>query len=130
GGKWNSTTVLLEPLDVAETERLLEELGGVEPGLRGRITAAAEGNPLFLEEMLALVRASGDGEVSVPPTIQALLAARLDQLDPAERAVLERGSVEGHVFHESAVRALANGEPQMPRLLALVRKQLVRPDKP
>jgi len=130
GGKWNATTVLLEPLDSAETESLLDALGGVEPGLRERIAVTAEGNPLYLEEMLALVRASGDDEVSVPPTIQALLAARLDQLDPAERAVLERGSVEGHVFHESAVRALANGEPQMPRLLALVRKQLVRPDKP
>ena len=131
GGKWNSTTVLLEPLDAAETERLLDELGGVEPGLRQRITAAAEGNPLFLEEMLALVRASGDGgKISVPPTIQALLAARLDQLDPAERAVLERGSVEGRIFHQSAVQALGNGEPQTPRLVALVRKQLVRPDTP
>ncbi len=129
GGKWNSTTVLLEPLDAVETERLLDELG-VKPGLRNRIATAAEGNPLFLEEMLALVRASGDDEISVPPTIQALLAARLDQLDPAERAVLERGSVEGPVFHQSAVQALANGDPQTPRLVALVRKQLIRPDTP
>ncbi len=130
GGKWNATTVLLEPLDAVETERLLDALGGVEPGLQQRITTAAEGNPLFLEEMLALVRTSGAAEISVPPTIQALLAARLDQLDPAERAVLERGSVEGHVFHQGAVQALANGEPQTPRLMALVRKQLVRPDTP
>ncbi len=130
GGKWNSTTVLLEPLDADETKRLLDTLGGVEPGLRDRIATAAEGNPLFVEEMLALVRASGDGEITVPPTIQALLAARLDQLDPAERAALERGSVEGRVFHQSAVEALGNGEPQAPRLLALVRKQLVRPDTP
>ena len=107
GGKWNSTTVLLEPLDAAETELLLDELGGVESGLRERVATSAEGNPLFLEEMLALVRVSGGSEISVPPTIQALLAARLDQLDPAERAVLERGSVEGHVFHQSAVQALA-----------------------
>src|ERR671936_171278 len=130
GGKWNATTVLLEPLDAAETDRLLGALGGVEPGLQQRIMTAAEGNPLFLEEMLALVRTSGAAEISVPPTIQALLAARLDQLDPAERAVLERGSVEGHVFHQGAVQALANGEPQTPRLVALMRKQLVRPDTP
>jgi class 3 adenylate cyclase len=130
GGKWNSTTVLLEPLNAEETELLLDELGGVGSGLRERIAVAAEGNPLFLEEMLALVRVSPDGEISVPPTIQALLAARLDQLDPGERAVLERGSVEGHLFHQSAVQALADGEPQAPRLLALVRKQLVRPDAP
>jgi class 3 adenylate cyclase/tetratricopeptide (TPR) repeat protein len=130
GGKWNATTVLLEPLDAEETEQLLEELGGAEPALRERISVAAEGNPLFVEEMLALVRASGNHEISVPPTIHALLAARLDQLDPAERAVLERGSVEGSVFHESAVQALADGEPQTSRLVALVRKQLVRPDTP
>lgn len=130
GGKWNSTTVLLEPLDAAETEQLLDELGTVAPGLRQRIATAAEGNPLFLEEMLALVRASGGADIVVPPTIQALLAARLDQLDPDERAVLERGAVEGRVFHQSAVQALTNGELLAPRLVALIRKQLVRPDKP
>ena len=106
------------------------QLGGVEPTLRERIAAAAEGNPLFLEEMLALVRVSGEAEISVPPTIQALLAARLDQLEPAERAVLARGAVEGHVFHQSAVEALTDGEPLAARLISLVRKQLVRPDTP
>jgi class 3 adenylate cyclase/tetratricopeptide (TPR) repeat protein len=131
GGKWNATTVLLEPLDAAETERLLSELGDVEAELRERIVQVAEGNPLFVEEMLALVRDSGGAEVEVPPTIQALLAARLDQLDPAERAVLERGSVEGRTFHRGAVAALADDDsPVDERLVALVRKQLVRPDRP
>ena len=91
-------TVLLEPLDAAETEQLLAELGGVPDELRERIVQVAEGNPLFLEEMLALVPRLGASEVEVPPTMQALLAARLDQLDPAERSVLERGSVEGEVL--------------------------------
>ncbi len=131
GGKWNATSVLLEPLDAAETERLIGELGWVPEELRARIIQTAEGNPLFLEEMLALVRNSSGGEVEVPPTIQALLAARLDQLDPAERAVLERGSVEGRVFHRGAVSALADGDGQIDtQLLALVRKELVRPDRP
>jgi tetratricopeptide (TPR) repeat protein len=130
GGKWNATTVLLEPLDAAETEQLLSELGGVSDVLRERIVRVAEGNPLFLEEMLALVRDSGGVDVEVPPTIQALLAARLDQLDPAERAVLERGSVEGRTFHRGAVAALADGDGQIDqRLVALVRKELVRPDR-
>jgi tetratricopeptide (TPR) repeat protein len=81
--------------------------------------------------MLALVRDAGDGEIIVPPTIQALLAARLDQLDSSERSVLERGSVEGRVFHRGAVQALVPEEQQvMTRLTALVRKELVRPDKP
>ena len=80
--------------------------------------------------MVALVKESGDGDVSVPGTIQALLAARLDQLEPAERGVLERGSVEGRVFHRGAVQALAPEEKQVDaRLTGLVRKELVRPDK-
>jgi class 3 adenylate cyclase/tetratricopeptide (TPR) repeat protein len=131
GGKWNATTVLLEPLDAGETEQLLGELGGVTDALRERIVQAAEGNPLFLEEMLALVRDSRDGTVEVPATIQALLAARLDQLDPAERSVLERGSVEGRIFHRGAVAALSDEDGQVDRrLVALVRKELVRPDRP
>ena len=72
-----------------------------------------------------------DGEVVVPPTLQALLAARLDQLEPAERSVLERGAIEGEIFHRGAVQALAPEETQVtPRLAALVRKELIRPDKP
>jgi class 3 adenylate cyclase/tetratricopeptide (TPR) repeat protein len=130
GGKWNATAVLLEPLDAAETEELIAELGGVGDELRDRILQAAEGNPLFLEEMLGLVRDSGGAEVEVPPTIQALLAARLDQLDPAERSVLEHGSVEGRTFHRGAVAALGDGDGAVDqRLVALVRKELVRPDR-
>ena len=82
GGKWNATTVLLEPLNGPQTEELLSALGGVDDELRAGISTAAEGNPLYIEEMLALVRGSGTTTVTVPPTIQALLAARIDQLDP------------------------------------------------
>jgi class 3 adenylate cyclase/tetratricopeptide (TPR) repeat protein len=129
GGKWNATSVLLEPLDPAEAEQLLDALGGAEGGLRQRIAATAEGNPLFLEEIVAFVKESGGGDVTVPPTIHALLAARLDQLDAEERSVLERGAVEGRVFHRSAVQALDGDEPQLQtRLLSLVRKQLLRPE--
>ncbi len=130
GGKLNATTVLLEPLSAEETDTLLDSLGDVDQELRERIREAAEGNPLFVEEMLALVRESGDGEVTVPPTIQALLAARLDQLDSAERSVLECGAVEGRIFHRSAVEALDPEGPQLSqRLVSLVRKELLRPDE-
>ena len=62
--------------------------------------------------------------------LQALLAARLDQLDAAERRVLERGAVEGEIFHRGAVQALAPEETQVtPRLAALVRRELIRPDQ-
>jgi len=131
GGKVNAANILLEPLDAAETDRLIESLAEVDERLRARIREAAEGNPLFVEEMVAMVRESPDGDVVVPPTIQALLAARLDQLDAAEREVLQCGSVEGRVFHRGAVAMLASDEPQVTtRLTALVRKELVRPDRP
>ena len=129
GGKVNATSVLLDPLGPEETGRLIETLAHLDDDLRVRILEAAEGNPLFVEEMVALAEASGGGAVTVPPTIQALLAARLDQLDASERSVLERGAVEGRIFHRGAVQALAPEELQlMARLTSLVRKEFVRPD--
>jgi class 3 adenylate cyclase/tetratricopeptide (TPR) repeat protein len=126
GGKLNATTVLLEPLDAAETDELIDALlagSPLDPELRQRIRTASDGNPLFVEQMLAMIEAA-PGEVSVPASIQALLAARLDQLSPPERAALECGAVEGQVFHRGAVAAL-DGDPAL--LLSLVRKELVRP---
>jgi class 3 adenylate cyclase/tetratricopeptide (TPR) repeat protein len=132
GGLLNATTVLLEPLSVAETEELIEALASrLDAGLAARIRDAAEGNPLFVEEMTAMAEEGGDGEVVVPPTVQALLAARLDQLDSNERSVLERGAVEGQVFHRGAVQALGAAAADLSlRLSALVRKELVRPAAP
>jgi class 3 adenylate cyclase/tetratricopeptide (TPR) repeat protein len=128
GGKLNATNVLLEPLAPEETAELLASLtDGIAEDLRDRILKAAGGNPLFVEEMVA-VAAEGGGPVAVPPTIQALLAARLDQLDPAERGVLERGAVEGQVFHRGAVAALAPDVQVDGRLVTLVRKDLLRPE--
>jgi class 3 adenylate cyclase len=131
GGKVNATNVLLEPLGADETELLIGRLAELEPGLRSRIREASEGNPLFVEEMVALLVASGDEEVTVPPTIQALLTARLDQLDPSERDVLQCAAVEGRVFHFGALRALTAEGPQLNACLSrLVRKELIRPDVP
>jgi class 3 adenylate cyclase/tetratricopeptide (TPR) repeat protein len=131
GGKLNATTVLLEGLGSGDTDALVELLlGESDPELAERIRNAAEGNPLFVEEMVELARESG-GAVTVPPTIHALLAARLDSLPPAERAVLGRAAVEGQVFHRGAVAALGPEEPQVDtRLGSLVRKELVRPNAP
>src|SRR5262249_9014772 len=102
----------------------------LEPEAASGIGAAADGNPLFIEEMLAMLLESGEREVRVPPTIKALLSARVDQLDPAERVVLGRGSVEGQLFHRGAVEAMAMpAVPAERQLVALVRKELVRPDR-
>ena len=130
GGKLNATTVLLEPLNPTETDELIDGLlagAGLDEDLRERIRASSDGNPLFVEQMLAMIEES-PGDVTVPASIQALLAARLDQLPAPERAALERGAVEGQVFHRGAVAALAPDDPDVPsRLLGLVRKELVRP---
>ena len=106
-------------------------LGAAVPEeLRARIAAAAGGNPLFIGEMLAMAGVAGD-DVEVPPSLRLLLAARLDQLEPGERRVLQRGAIEGEVFHRGAVQTLAPEETQVtPRLAALVRQELIHPDRP
>src|SRR5712691_3865347 len=86
----------LEPLPADDVEKLIPATFNAQ--LRERIARAASGNPLFITEMLAMTRDT-QANVLVPPTLQALLAARLDQLDGAERRVLERGAVEGEIFH-------------------------------
>jgi class 3 adenylate cyclase/tetratricopeptide (TPR) repeat protein len=145
GGKVNVVSMLLEPLDQAEADQLLGQLlptGMIGGAARERITEAAGGNPLFLEELLAMLIEEGqitehDGawlltddqlEVAIPPTIQALLGARLDHLDAELRAVLERASIIGHVFEQAAVEELAGPElrPATPAALAaLVHKGLL-----
>ena len=118
----------LEPLPEDEAGALVGD--AVPDDVRERIVRASGGNPLFLTEMAALGDADG-GEVEVPATLRALLAARLDQLDEPERRVLERGAVEGELFHRGTVQALAPEETEVtPRLAALVRRDLVRPDRP
>ena len=122
----------LDPLSEEDSETLVERLGDLPEETRERIVEAAEGNPLFVEQLVAMRAEGGDGELEVPPTLQALLAARIDQLRESERAVVERGSVEGRLFHRGAVAALLS-EPERPavgtHLLTLVRKELIRPDR-
>src|SRR5205814_6460128 len=72
----------LDPLQKTDVDDLIGD--EVPQELRERIAQAAGGNPLFVGEMLAMAE-EGDGEVAVPPTLRALLAARLDQLAPPER---------------------------------------------
>ena len=120
-------TLRLESLADEDVDELIPER--IAGALRAKITRAAGGNPLFIEEMVAMTGET-NSEVVVPPTLQALLAARLDQLETTERSVLERGAIEGEIFHRGAVQALAPGETQVtPRLAALVRKDLIKPDR-
>jgi class 3 adenylate cyclase/tetratricopeptide (TPR) repeat protein len=149
GGKHNATTIQLEPLLESDCEVLVENLLGMAllPVVaKARIAEAAEGNPLFVEQVLsmliddALLRRD-DGHwvpiadlttIPIPPTIHALLGARLDRLGAGERQVLERASVVGKVFYQGAVSELA---PESLRaevgshLMTLLRKDLIRPDE-
>jgi DNA-binding SARP family transcriptional activator len=134
GGRLNTVTLMLEPLGPEETDELIEHfLAGdsIDPSLLARLRAQAEGNPLFIEEMVALARGSDAPELVVPSTIKTLLAARLDQLEADERSVLECGAVEGQVFHSEVVETLAPAGAPVERVVAaLARKDLIRPDRP
>ena len=129
---WNTTSslvVALEPLSGDDSERLVEALGAeIDESERERILAGAEGNPLFVEQMLALA-VEGSPAEAIPPTIHALLAARLDRLAEEERAVLEQAAVIGREFTAGAVNSLSGEQAVGSMLLSLVRRDLIEPDR-
>jgi class 3 adenylate cyclase/tetratricopeptide (TPR) repeat protein len=130
-----STEIRLEPLSEPDAQTLLELLRGdaeVSPAMLARITRASEGNPLFVEQMLAMMIEDGTpvADLAIPPSIHALLAARIDRLDPIERGVIERASVVGKEFWRGAIRDLSPSEERDgvgASLMTLVRKELIHP---
>jgi DNA-binding SARP family transcriptional activator/tetratricopeptide (TPR) repeat protein len=137
GGGESAARIQLEPLSDAESEALITELAGGSFPHRGdaaQIAERAEGNPLFVEQILAMIEETKtvDVEQAIPPTIHALLAARLDRLGPGERAVVERAAVVGREFAEDVVIDLLppDARPHGARHVdALVRKQFVGRDE-
>ncbi|MDQ2689386.1 MAG: AAA family ATPase, partial [Chloroflexota bacterium] len=143
----NAARLLLERLPEAASAQVLENMiGGVELPERARETVlrAADGNPLFVEQLVSMLVDTGtlvevDGRweathelsrLEVPPSIQALLSARLDLLDGVERGVVEPASVIGLEFSSVAVAGIAGADvrEEVPRRLeTMVRKRLVRP---
>ncbi|MDQ3660068.1 MAG: AAA family ATPase [Actinomycetota bacterium] len=144
--KLNASSITLAPLDDEESRAVLRNLLGAQdlsPDSAESIIRTAQGNPLFVEEIFAMLadrgalghsgglprEAESSSEISIPPTIQALIEARIDALGREERQVLEQASVIGATFGatplvELSVAAVA---PRVPDLLAsLVRKDLVR----
>ncbi len=149
GGKLNATAILLEPLRRDACSLLVASLldgATLAPEIGARIADATEGNPLFAEELVAqlvddgLLRRCGDRwtlapelvDLPVPPTIHALLAARLERLPVDERTVLACAAVEGVVFHRGAARELAPSvltDAVDGILTSLVRRDVIRPDR-
>ena len=121
----------LTPLPAAETRELVARIPRAEAladELLDRVAATAEGNPLYAEQLLAFAAEGGELE-DVPPTVEALLASRLDGLPPAERDVIERASVVGREFTPAAVTALAPpGSDDAPPLVELVGRGLLEAD--
>jgi class 3 adenylate cyclase/tetratricopeptide (TPR) repeat protein len=143
-GRANATSVVLEPLAGEECMHLVQRLlgeGELDERAEASLLERAGGNPLFVEEMVAMLLdegllerqngrwlVAGDvGAVAIPGTIQALLEARLDRLPAEERQVIERGAVEGEVFHREALGVLLDGLALEAPLQSLVRKEMLRP---
>jgi class 3 adenylate cyclase/tetratricopeptide (TPR) repeat protein len=147
--KPNASLVMLAPLTEEQTDGLIQGLvGGTELPIeaRTRIAEVAEGNPLFVEETVRMLIDEGVlnqlggrwavahdlSTIAIPPTIHALLTARLDRLEPEQRTVTERASVVGRSFWWGAVSELtpAAMRPRVGACLqSLVRKELIQPDR-
>jgi class 3 adenylate cyclase/tetratricopeptide (TPR) repeat protein len=127
---WAGQRIELAPLSNQDADNLVATLAGeVEPSMQARAKEAAEGNPLFLEQLLALAQEDGQ-ELAVPDSIQALLTARLDRLALAERVLLEAAAVVGKEFWRSALLELSLPDTEVSAVLQrLVRKRLIRPER-
>jgi class 3 adenylate cyclase/tetratricopeptide (TPR) repeat protein len=140
--KRNFTSMYLEPLPAPAMRELLEGLAaGLPAGLRDQILARAEGVPLYAVETVRMLidrgllvergsvyELAGEvGSLEVPETLHALIAARLDGLDPRERRVVQDGAVLGKTFTKAALGALMQvPEAEIePVLIALVRKEVL-----
>lgn len=126
----------LEPLPPEVAHELLNQLDrGADIGAddRARLLATAEGNPFFLQQMIAMRTELPEEAGGIPPTIQAVLTARIDGLSVAERAVIERGSIEGRTFHRRPLAELLSEEDRDQldaNLAALVSRDLIHLGRP
>jgi len=135
GGHPRMSSIVLEPLSDADAGTLLDQslgdrrLSGAE---RSVILDTADGNPLFVEQLLAMSAENPwwDRQQEIPGTLRSLLAARIDRLGPGERAYIERAAIIGREFWPAAVMALLPEEARSTadqHLRALVRRGFVQP---
>jgi class 3 adenylate cyclase len=129
GGLTAHTALSLEALSEHEAQELasLLAVGVAEGEEAARLAATSEGNPLFIEELVASVRERPDGTAAALPTsIRGLLSARLDALPAAERSVLLDAAVVGKVFWRGALERDGNGIDLDETLDALEARDLIR----
>ena len=127
-------SIELTPLAEGSAAALLDSLTGdqgIPPSTRARLLETAAGNPLYLEQLAASLSEQAGSEIwpVLPPTIQALLGARLQRLGPGASSVLARAAVVGKDFGVEAVRELLPPEARGPlsrNLQTLVAKGLVQ----
>jgi class 3 adenylate cyclase len=121
GGRRNYVSISLEPLSDRDTAALIDQLlEGCSPDLVDRIVRRAEGNPFFAGELIRSVAERG-GTDQLPDTVQATVLARLDQLAPDERRIIQLGSVFGRAFRSPGLLAL---EPDLERVDEIIERLL------
>jgi DNA-binding SARP family transcriptional activator/predicted ATPase len=133
-----SFCILLEPLGEDPAAALLDSLSAgqrIPPSTRARLIDTAGGNPLYLEQLAVSLSEQNRSDIrpALPPTIQALLSARLQRLGPGASSVLARAAIVGKDFGEQEVRELLPVEARAPlsrNLQALVAKGLVQRGPP
>ncbi len=127
GGRLNSQTISLAPLDDTATSELLAQVLGspvVDAEVQQTLLAQAGGNPLYAEEFARMIADTGQAR-DLPPTVQGVIAARLDVLPPGEKALLQNASVLGKVFWRGGVEAIGSGVAD-DVLVSLTRRELLR----
>ena len=136
GGKPNALTLSLAPLSDDDTAQLIGLLLGrpvLEAGQQAVLLAQAGGNPLYAEQYVQMLAEQGAGQgMLVPESIQAIIGARLDLLDPSDKRLLQDAAVVGRVFWPGAVAALGGGTGRRElweSLHRLERKQFVRRER-
>ncbi len=132
----NALVISLQPISERDAGTLIESLTthDLPPEARARVADAAEGNPLFIEQLLALNAdaQSGNGSIVLPSSLQALLAARIDRLNASDRAVIECASIEGRSFHRGSVAELLEESAHASVgacLLSLARKEFIQSEE-
>jgi predicted ATPase/class 3 adenylate cyclase len=134
GGKANAVTLSLAPLsddDTAQLVHALLERSVLPAEVQTALLERAGGNPLYAEEFVRMAGECGSEELELPGSVQGIIAARLDVLDPQDKELLQDAAVVGKVFWSGALAAITGRAPfeLEERLYELERRELVRRER-